>query len=86
MIEAYFSDRPLEPRSKRLTSYVVAFEKPRGVKDTTPVEGWFPKMKLLQLHGVADANQFPGDESTVWTGNDPLGILCGDASAHHEAL
>lgn len=86
LIEAYFSDRPFEPLSKRLTSYVVAFQKSRGVKDTTPVEGWFSKMKLLKLHGVADANQYPGDESTVWTGRDPLGILCGDASAHNEAL
>jgi hypothetical protein len=53
--------------------------------DTTPVKGWFSRMKLLKLHGAADANQFPGDERTVWTGNDPLGILCGDASAHNEA-
>jgi transcriptional regulator with XRE-family HTH domain len=86
VIEAYFSDRPFQPPSKRLTSYIVAFQKSPGLKDTTPVEGWFSKMRLLKLHGVADANQYPGDESTVWTGRDALGILCGDASAHHEAL
>ena len=48
--------------------------------ETTPVKGWFSKMRLLWLHGASDANQFPGDESPVWTGNDPLGNLCGDAS------
>jgi transcriptional regulator with XRE-family HTH domain len=85
-IEAYFSDRPFQPMTKRLTSYIVAFQKSQGLKDTTPVEGWFSKMRLLKLHGVADANQYPGDESTLWTGRDALGILCGDASAHQEAL
>jgi hypothetical protein len=86
VIEADFSDCPFEARSKRLTSYIVAFQKSRGVKDTTPITGWFSMMKLLKLHGVADANQFPGDESTVWIGRDPLGILCGDANGNHEAF
>lgn len=86
VIEAYFSDRPFEAPSKRLTSYLVAFQESRGVKDTTPVEGWLSKMKLLKLHGVVDVNQCPGDEGTVWTGRDPLGILCGDADADHDAL
>jgi hypothetical protein len=86
VIEAYFSDRPFEAKSKRLTSYVVAFQKSRGVKDTTPVKGWLSLMKLLKLHGVADANQFPGDETTAWIGRDPLGILSGDANGNHEAF
>jgi transcriptional regulator with XRE-family HTH domain len=85
VIEAYFSDRPFQPVTRRLTSYIVAFQKSPGMIDTTPVKGWFSRMKLLKLHGAADAKQFPGDERTVWTGNDPLGILCGDASAHNEA-
>lgn len=84
VIEAYFSDRPFHPVTRRLTSYIVAFQKSPGVIDTTPVNGWFSKMRLLKLHGAADATQFPGDESTVWTGNDPLGILCGDVNAHYE--
>lgn len=78
VIEAHFSDRPFQPVTRRLTSYVVAFQKSPGKIDTTPVEGWFSKMRLLKLHRAVDANQFPGDESTVWTGNDPLGILCGE--------
>jgi len=85
VIEAYFSDRPLQTPSRRLCSYVVAFQKSKGVKDTTPVEGWVSKMRLLKLSGVVDANQYPGDERTVWTGRDALGILCGAASAHHES-
>jgi hypothetical protein len=86
VIEAYFSDQPGQVLKKRLTSYVVGFQKSRGVRDMTPVKGWFPKMKLLQLHGVAGSNEFPGDERTVWTGRDPLGILCGDASTPNETL
>ena len=84
VIEAYFSARPFHPVTRRLTSYVVAFQKSPGVIDTTPVKGWFSKMRLLKLHGAVDATQLPGDESTVWTGNDPLGIFCGDVSAHYE--
>ncbi len=86
MIEAYLSDRPFQPVIRRLTSYVVAFQKSQGVKDTTPVNGWFSKKRLLKLHGVVEANQFPGDESTVWVGNDPLGILCGDVNAQGGAI
>jgi transcriptional regulator with XRE-family HTH domain len=86
VIEAYISDRPFQTPSKWQCSYVVAFQRSKGVKDTTPVEGWLSKMRLLKLRGVVDANQYPGDESTVWTGRDALGILCGDASTNHEAL
>lgn len=86
VVEAYFSDQPGQAVKKKLTSYVVAFQRSRGVRDMTPVEGWFPKMKLLQLHGVAGANEFPGDENTAWTGRDPLGILCGDGSTDPKAL
>jgi DNA-binding XRE family transcriptional regulator len=87
VIADYISGRPLHPGPSRWScSYVAVFQKLRGLKDTTPVEGWVSKMRLLKLAGVFDANQFPGDESTVWTGRDLLGILCGDASAHHEAL
>jgi hypothetical protein len=85
IIEAHFSDRSFQPMTRKLTSYVVAFQKSPGVIYTTPVKGWFSKMRLLKLHGAAGASQFPGDESTVWTGNDPLGILSGDANAHGEA-
>lgn len=86
VIEAYISDRPFQISSKWMCSYVVAFQRARGVKDMTPVEGWLSKMKLLKLRGVVDANQYPGDESTVWTGRDPLGILCGDANDDQETL
>jgi hypothetical protein len=84
VIETYFSDRPFHAVTRRRTAYVVAFRKSQGTIDTTPVEGWFSKMRLLKLHGAVDANQYPGDESTVWTGRDPLGILCGDANANFE--
>jgi hypothetical protein len=85
VIEAWFSDRSFQPMTRKLTSYVVAFQKSPGVIYTTPVKGWFSKMRLLKLHGAADASQFPGCESIVWTGNDPLGILSGDANLHSEA-
>ncbi len=64
-----------------MCAYVTAFKKSNGTKDVTPIEGWISKMKLVKVGGVLDADQYPGDESTVWAGRDPLGVLTGDANA-----